>query len=70
MKVSFDIPLEDYENLMSILQKYIRKYKYETQIDHSFTTAEKEWFVKHADYVQKEILDRIIDGTERKHDEY
>lgn len=53
MKVSFDIPLEDYENLMFILQKYIRKHKYETQIDHFFTTAEKEWFVKHADYVQK-----------------
>lgn len=69
MKIAVELSMEDYEILMFILQKYITKHKFERQIDHSFTVAEKEWMVRHADYVQSEILDKIISGTERIEEE-
>ena len=56
---------EDFDNLTSILHNYVVKHKLEMQLDSTYKTSEKEWFVKHANYVQKEILDKIIRGIQK-----
>jgi hypothetical protein len=65
VKVSFEMNIEDFDNLASILHKYVVKYKFDLQIDSTYSQAEKEWFARHADYVQKEILDKIILGIQK-----
>ena len=65
MKVSFEMNQEDFDNLTSILHKYVVKYKFDVQTNSAYNEAEKEWFARHSDYVQKEILDKIILGIQK-----
>lgn len=60
VKVSFEMDGEDWENLTFILHNYIVKHKFESQTDETFSQAEKDWHVRHANYVQKDILDKLI----------
>lgn len=65
MKVSFEMNQEDFENLTSIIHDYIVKHKYESQLEEGYSKIEKDYRVKHADYVQTDILDKIIQGRHK-----
>jgi hypothetical protein len=65
MKVSFEMNQEDFDMLSTILYAYVVKYKFEVKTDSSYSKEKIEWMGKHADYVQKEILDKIIMGIQK-----
>ena len=65
MKVSFEMNQEDFDNLVSILHKHVVKYKYDVPLDSSYSEAEIVWFEKHANYVQRDIIDKIILGIQK-----
>jgi hypothetical protein len=65
MKVSFEMNEEDFDNLVSILHEYVVKHKFDIQTDSTYSKEEKEWHTKHADYVQYEIVDKIIRGIQK-----
>lgn len=56
---------KDFDNMVNILHQYIVKYKHETQVDLTLSQEEKDWMVKHADYVQHNILDKVINGIQK-----
>lgn len=55
----------DLENLASIIHEYIVKHKCDIPTDDSYTKAQKDWHILHANYVQKNILDKIIAGVQK-----
>jgi len=63
VKVTFEMDEEDFENLTSIIQAYVVKHKYEASTDDKFTKQEKDWLVRHSDYVKEKILDKILSGA-------
>ena len=65
MKVSFDMDSQEIENLTMLIHDNIVKYRHENQLDESYTPEEKAWFKKHADYLEKEILNPIVKGIQR-----
>jgi hypothetical protein len=56
---------EDFDNLASILHDYVVKHEFDTQTDSNYSKEEKEWHKKHAKYVQKEILEKILKGIQK-----
>ena len=62
--VSFKMNQEDYENLLSIVHQYYVKCKFDSQCRLDLNDAEKAWYNRHGDYIKKEILDKIINGTQ------
>jgi hypothetical protein len=65
IKCSFEMNQEDFSNLTGILHDYIVKYRYEYQMDITFTDAQKDWFKRHAEYIQTEILDKLLSGVQQ-----
>lgn len=64
-KVSFEMGIGDLDNLLDILQNYVVKYKYEPHTNPDLSKAEIDWMVKHGNYVEKEILNKIIQGIKK-----
>ena len=65
MKVSFEMNQEDFDNLVSILHDYFVKHKYEIPLESTHSSDQKEWHINHADYVQRDIIDKIILGIQK-----
>jgi hypothetical protein len=61
-KVSFEMDDAAFDGLVTILHDHIVKYKHENQLDSTYSQAQKEWMLKHAECVQIDILDKIILG--------
>lgn len=66
LTVSFEMDQQDYENLLSIVHEDYVKCKFDSQCRLDLNDAEKAWYSKHGDYVKKQILDKIIKGTQSK----
>jgi vacuolar-type H+-ATPase subunit I/STV1 len=62
-KVSFEMSDGDFENLLDILRDYVVKHKYEIPTDSSYSKEQVKWHSEHADYVQKNIINKIIQGV-------
>lgn len=56
--------LTDLENLLSIVHKDVVKYKYESQTNLDLSKAERDWMKKHGDYIEKDILNKIVAGIQ------
>jgi len=65
IKCSFEMSQEDFSNLTCIIRDHIVKYKYESQIGSELTDAEKDWIKRHGEYVQTEILDKLLSGVQQ-----
>jgi hypothetical protein len=61
-KISFEMDDEDFDNLVTILHDYFVKHKFEIQTCSTYSKEQKDWHSKHADYVQTNIIDKIIRG--------
>jgi hypothetical protein len=57
----------DFENLTSIIHDSVVKHKYDAPTNDSLTKPEIDWHVKHGEYVEKEILKKIIAGATITH---
>lgn len=62
-KVSFEMDLQDFENLTMMIHEQVVKFKYASQTDENLSKAEKNWHKKHGDYIEKDILNKIINGA-------
>ena len=62
-KISFEMDDEDFDTLIAILDGYVLKHKYEFPLECSEKVA--KWHKNHADYVQKDILDKVILGIQK-----
>ena len=61
--ISFEMDDEDFDTLITILHGYVVKHKYEFPLECSEDVA--KWHKKHGDYVQKDILDKVIKGIQK-----
>lgn len=64
-KISFEMDDEDFDTLVMILHKHFVKHKYDIPLDSSYSKEEVEWHGRHADYVQKDIIDKVILGIQK-----
>lgn len=65
LKITLQLDRGELENLCCILQGYVSDHRFTKQLDNNYSQPEKDWFKEHANYVEKEILQKIIDGVER-----
>lgn len=65
MKVTFEMDPEDLENLLDIVRHEVVKCKYESQTDLDMTQPVKDWMKRHGEYIETNILNKIIIGVEK-----
>ena len=70
VKFKFELPDVDAQNLISIITKSINDAKFahafgENIEGSEYSNAEREWYLKHAEYLEKKILQIIINGQSR-----
>lgn len=63
IEVSFKMDAVDFENLTSLIHDSVVRYKYESKTNDSLTKSEIDWRVKHGNYIEKNILNKILKGA-------
>lgn len=66
VQFKFNLPDSEAQNLVFILQHAIEDAKIKNLLSgKEYSESERKWFAKHAEYLEKEILQVIISGQSR-----